>query len=132
MIATVGDQAIRFSQLTQELDQGAAAGVSVPGYGTPERKRILKRLLDETIRTELLYLDALRKGVDQDPGYQRQLKRFKEGALAGCSAIAWPTRGNRWSRTCRGSSGGKVSRSQIDEDALDPARDAARATTRSW
>jgi hypothetical protein len=83
VIATVGDQAIHFGRLTKELDQGAVPGVSVPGYGTPERKQILMRLLDDAIRSELLYLDARQQGVDRDPAYRRELGRLPEAVLAG-------------------------------------------------
>ena len=58
VIATVGDEPIRFNRLTRDLDQGAVPGVSVPGYGTPERRQVLMRLLDDAISNELLYLDA--------------------------------------------------------------------------
>ena len=127
VIAKVGGLAIRFSQLTQELEQGAAAGISVPAYGTPERKRILKRLLDETIRTDLLYLDALRKGVYQDPGYQRQLKRFKEGALASLYRDHLAHQGQQTEPDMPREQLRAGIPIKINEEALDPARDAARA-----
>ena len=123
VIATVGDQAIHFDQLTQELDQGAAAGVAVPAYGTPERKRMLKRMLDETIRTELLYQDALRKGVERDPGYQRQLKRFKVGALAARYRDRLAHEGQQAQPEDALRAGIPIT---INEHALDPTRDAAR------
>ena len=120
VIATVGDQGIHFRALTQELDQGAVAGVSVPGYGTPERREVMERLLDDAIRNELLYLDALRKGVDQEPAYQAELERFQESLLAGLfreRQAATEEARQQWRQ------GIPI---VIHEDALDPAGDASR------
>ena len=127
VVATVGDQVIRLSQLTQELAQGTAAGIAAPGYGTPERKRILQRMLDEAIRTDLLYLDALRNGVDQDPGYQRQLKRFKEGAVASLYRDRLAHEGQQAEPDALRKQLRNGIPVMIEEHALDPARDAARS-----
>ena len=127
VIATVGGRAIRFNDLTKELDRGAAVGVSVPGYGTPERKRILMRLLDDAIRNELLYLDALKKGVEENPAYQRAFDRFKDNVLAGLfrerqvhGGQQVPTEDLR----AQWRAGIPIT---INPDALDPALDAARS-----
>lgn len=120
VIATVGDQTIHFRRLTRELDQGAVPGVSVPAYGTPERKEVVERLLDEAIRNELLYLDARRKGVDQDPAYQAELDRFKDNTLAGLFRERHP--GEAEARRPLH----EFIPSVIHDHALDPARDAER------
>jgi hypothetical protein len=121
VVATVGDTPIRFGQLSSQLDQGATPGVSVPGYGTPERRRIIERLLDNAIQSELLYQDALRRGVDQDPEFRRILARFRESALAAMLAEREPateTQSLQWRE------GLEI---EIRDQALDPAGDATRA-----
>lgn len=127
VIAAVGDQSIRFSQLTKELDQGAVPGVSVPGYGTPERKQILMRLLDDAIRKDLLYLDALRKGVDRDPAYQRELKRFTDGVLASLFRDHQANEARQVPMNLLREQWREGIAITINNDALDPGRDAGRS-----
>jgi hypothetical protein len=121
VIAIVGKRAIRFHELTHELDKGALPGVSVPGYGTPERRQILERLLDQAVRNELLYLDALRKGIDQDFAYQRERERFKVVVLAGLFRERQAPTG---ALRVQWRDGIAIT---INEGALDPARDAERS-----
>lgn len=70
------------SLLNTMLNSSAVVGLSVPMLGTPERDVVRVQLLDKAISANLLYLDALKKGVDKDPGYQRDLQRFKDAILA--------------------------------------------------
>jgi hypothetical protein len=91
VIATVS-QPIRFSELTSKLDKGTVPGVprlSVPDYGTPKRKRIIERMLEYAIQTEVLYLDALRKGVNHSPAYRAELEHSKQSVLAGLFRDRW-------------------------------------------
>jgi parvulin-like peptidyl-prolyl isomerase len=83
VIARVEDQAITFNQLNTMLNSSAVVGVSVPALGTPERDTARIVVLDKVISANLLYLDAKRQGLDQDPGYQRELRDFSNGLLAG-------------------------------------------------
>jgi len=83
VIAKVGDQAISFNQINTMLNSSAVVGVSVPALGTPERDTARIVVLDKVISANLLYLDAKRQGLDQDPVYQRQMRNFSNGMLAG-------------------------------------------------
>lgn len=83
VIARVEDQAITFNQLNTMLNSSAVVGVSVPALGTPERDTARIVVLDKVISANLLYLDAKRQGLDQDPEYQRELRAFSDGMLAG-------------------------------------------------
>jgi parvulin-like peptidyl-prolyl isomerase len=83
VIARVGDQAITFNQINTMLNSSAVVGVSVPALGTPERDTARIVVLDKVISANLLYLDAKRQGLDQDPAYQRELRDFSNGMLAG-------------------------------------------------
>ncbi len=83
VIARVEDQAITFNQLNTMLNSSAVVGVSVPALGTPERDTARIVVLDKVISANLLYLDAKRQGLDQDPVYQRELRAFSDGMLAG-------------------------------------------------
>ena len=83
MIAKVGDQSITFSEITTALNSSAIVGISIPALGTPERDTARIVLLDRFVSANLLYLDALKQGVDKDPGYQKALTRFSNAILAG-------------------------------------------------
>ena len=39
-------------------------------------------MLDKLISANLLYLDALQQGVDQDPDYQQAVQQFRDSILA--------------------------------------------------
>ena len=82
VIARVGDQVITFSELNLMLNSAAVVGLSIPALGTPQRDTVRIALLDKFVDANLIYLDALRKGVDQDPQYQRDLQRFTTSMLA--------------------------------------------------
>jgi len=83
VIARVGDQAVTFNQINTMLNSSAVVGVSVPALGTPERDTARIVVLDKVISANLLYLDAKRQGLDQDPVYQRDMRNFSTGMLAG-------------------------------------------------
>ena len=83
VIAKVGDQPITFGEINTMLNSSAVVGLSVPALGTPERDTVRITLLDKFISANLLYLDALKKGVDQDPVYQKEVTRFADAILAG-------------------------------------------------
>ena len=82
VVASVGDQPITFSELNTMLNSSAIVGLSIPELGSPERDQVRMTLLDKVISANLIYLDALKKGVDQDPGYQADLQRFSDSMLA--------------------------------------------------
>ena len=82
VVATVGDEEITFSLLNTMLNSSAMVGLSIPALGTPERNQTIITLLDKAISANLLYLDALQKGVDQQPVYQQDISRFEEAVLA--------------------------------------------------
>jgi parvulin-like peptidyl-prolyl isomerase len=56
-------------------------GMSIPPPGTPERNRFRLTLLDKIISANLLYLDALDKGVDRTPVYQYDVEQHTESTL---------------------------------------------------
>ena len=82
-IARVGDQAISFGEINTMLNSSAVVGLSIPALGTPERDTVRITLLDKFISANLLYLDALKQGIDKDPEYQREVARFSDAILAG-------------------------------------------------
>ncbi|NNJ94086.1 MAG: hypothetical protein HKP57_05025, partial [Halobacteria archaeon] len=88
MIARVGDQAITFSEINTMLNSTAVVGVSVPALGTPERDAVRIVILDRMVDANLIYLDALRKGLDQDPRYRRDIDRLMLGLLADMQRMA--------------------------------------------
>jgi hypothetical protein len=83
VIARVGDQTITFSEINTALNSSAIVGLSIPAVGTPERDTTRIVLLDRFVSANLLYLDALKQGVDKDPDYQRAITRFSDAILAG-------------------------------------------------
>jgi parvulin-like peptidyl-prolyl isomerase len=82
VIARVGDQTITFTEINTALNSAAVVGVSVPTFGTPERDVVRLTLLDKLISANLIYLDALDRGVDKDPEYQRVIEQFSDAILA--------------------------------------------------
>jgi parvulin-like peptidyl-prolyl isomerase len=82
LIARVGDQMITYSEINTMMNSSAIVGLSMPELGTPERDTVRLTLLDKHISANLLYLDALKQGVDQDPDYQQDLKLFSDAILA--------------------------------------------------
>jgi hypothetical protein len=83
VIAKVGDQTITFSEINTALNSSAIVGVSVPALGTPDRDTVRITLLDRFVSANLLYLDARKQGLDQDPAYRREVERFDNAILAG-------------------------------------------------
>lgn len=81
-IARVGDQYITFSYISTMLNSSAIVGLSVPTFGTPERDQVRLTLMDKMISANLLYLDAVKKGVDKTPGYQQDMQRFSDAVAA--------------------------------------------------
>lgn len=82
IVARVGDQVITFSQIDTMINSSAIIGLDIPAYGTPKRNTARLSVLDKMITANLLYLDALRKGVDKNPLYQADVARYAEGTLA--------------------------------------------------
>jgi parvulin-like peptidyl-prolyl isomerase len=83
VVARVGDQTVTFGEINTALNSSAVVGVSVPALGTPERDTVRVMLLDRLVSANLLYLDARKQGLDQDPAYRRQVERFDDAMLAG-------------------------------------------------
>lgn len=83
VVARVGDQTITFSEINTALNSSAIVGISIPALGTPERDTARIVLLDRFVNANLLYLDALKQGVDQDPVYRKTISRFSNAILAG-------------------------------------------------
>lgn len=83
VVAKVGEEAIRYSQINTMLNSAPVVGLSIPALGTPERNEVMLALLDKAISANLLYLDAIREGLDQDPDYQKELRIFSDGILGG-------------------------------------------------
>ena len=81
IIARVGDEEITFNLLNTMLNSSAIVGLSIPALGTPERDQTRLTLLDKVISANLLYLDALKQGLDKDPAYQQDLQNFSDGML---------------------------------------------------
>jgi len=82
VIARVGDQEITFGEINVMMSSAAVVGLSIPALGTPERDTVRITLLDKFIDANLIYLDALRKGVDKEPQYRYDLGRLTRGMLA--------------------------------------------------
>ena len=80
-VARVGDQTITYAQLNTQLNSSAVVGVSMPVLGSPERGTVMLTLLDKVISANLLYLDALKRGLDQDPAYREELAAFSDAIL---------------------------------------------------
>ena len=82
VIARVGSEPITFREINTMINSAAIVGLSMPELGSPERDTVRITLLDKLITANLLYLDALEKGVDKDPGYQREVAQFRDAVLA--------------------------------------------------
>ncbi len=80
-VARVGDQTITYSQLNTQLNSSAVVGVSLPVLGSPERRTVMLTVLDKVISANLLYLDAIKQGLDQDPAYRDDLETFTDAVL---------------------------------------------------
>ena len=82
VIARVGEEVITFSELNTMLNSSAVVGLSIPALGTRERDTVRITLLDKVVSANLIYLDALRKGVNKNPDYQRRMQRYADTMLA--------------------------------------------------
>jgi len=82
VIARVENESITFGEINVMLNSAAVVGLSIPALGTPERDTVRIALLDKFVDANLIYLDALRKGVDKQAQYQRDLQRLNNGMLA--------------------------------------------------
>ena len=80
-VARVGDQTITYSQLNTQLNSSPVVGLSVPVLGSAERNTVMLTLLDKAISVNLLYLDAGKRGTDQDPVYRKDLETFSDAIL---------------------------------------------------
>ena len=81
MIARVGDEVIRFSELNTMLNSSAMVSLSIPALGTPERNQVIITLLDKAISANLIYLDAKKQGTDKQTAYITDLKKFEDAVL---------------------------------------------------
>ena len=82
VIARVGDEVITFGEINTAINSAAVVGLSIPTFGTPERDVVRLTLLDKLISADLIYLDALEKGLDRDPVYRGMVERFTDAELA--------------------------------------------------
>jgi len=82
IIARVGDQTISLSEIDTMINSSTIIGLYIPAPGTSERNTARLSLLDKMITADLLYLDALKTGLDKNPEYQRGVKTFEDNILA--------------------------------------------------
>jgi len=81
VIARVGAETITFRELDVTINSSAMIGMTIPGPGTPERTIMRLTLLDKAITADILYLDALDKGVDKNPVVLDDIERFSNAIL---------------------------------------------------
>jgi len=82
VIATVGDQNIYFGQIERMINSSVMIGVTLPPPGTRARNTLRLGILDKVISANLLYLDGLQRGMDNNPVYQHDVERFSDAMLA--------------------------------------------------
>ncbi len=82
VIARVGDQSITFSQIELMINSSDMIGMGSPPPGNPARNQVRLILLDKMISADLLHLDALKKGAESNPVYQRDVQRYSRAILA--------------------------------------------------
>jgi len=82
MVARVGDEVITFGQLNSMLNSSAMLGLSIPALGTPERNQMMLTLLEKAISANLVYLDAMSKGVDRLNAYIEDVNSFEDAIIA--------------------------------------------------
>ena len=82
VVALVGDQVITYTDLGTMLNSSAMVGLSIPALGTPERRQTIITLLDKVISANLLYLDALKQGVNQRPPYTEDMAKYEAAIMA--------------------------------------------------
>ncbi len=81
VIAKVGDEVITFSQIDTMINSSSMVGLDLPGFGTPERNKVRLTILDKLISANLIYLDALKQGMDKNPVYSHDVERFSDTLL---------------------------------------------------
>jgi len=81
-IAKVGDQIITMGQIDTMINSSSMVGMTMPAIGTPERNRTRLTILDRVISANLIYLDALRQGVGDNPVFRHDVGRFADSVLA--------------------------------------------------
>lgn len=82
VIARVGDQTISLHEIDTMINSSSIVGLDVPAPGTAERNAARLSLLDKVISADLLYLDALKMGLDKNPDYQQKVKTYVDNMLA--------------------------------------------------
>jgi hypothetical protein len=82
LVARVGDEVITFGQLNSMLNSSAMLGLSIPALGTPERNQMMLTLLEKAISANLVYLDAMSKGVDRLNAYLEDVNSFEDAIIA--------------------------------------------------
>jgi peptidyl-prolyl cis-trans isomerase C len=82
IIATVGDESITFHSLDVTINSSAMVGIPIPKPGTRERTNMRLTLLDRRISSNILYLDALARKVDENPVFQSDVERYSDTILA--------------------------------------------------
>jgi parvulin-like peptidyl-prolyl isomerase len=82
VIAKVGAEEITYGELSTMMNSSAVVGVPVPALGSADRQRVSIVVLDKIISANLLFLDAVKQGLDRDPAYQEGVRQFNDGILA--------------------------------------------------
>ncbi len=82
IIAKVGDQTITFSNIEIMINSSDLVGMGIPPPGTPDRNQVRLIILDKVISADLLYLDALKKGMENNPVYQNDVDSFSKSILS--------------------------------------------------
>ncbi|MGE5240379.1 MAG: peptidylprolyl isomerase [Bacteroidota bacterium] len=82
LIARVGNQTITFGEIETMINSSDMVGMPIPAPGTSARNHVRLMLLDKMISANLLYLDALKQGAQNNPVYQQDMERFSKAMLA--------------------------------------------------
>jgi len=82
IIARVGDEVITFHSLDVTINSSAVVGIPIPQPGTPARTEMRLTLLDRRISSDLLYLDALARKIDENPVFQSDVEQYSDTILA--------------------------------------------------
>jgi len=82
VIARVGDEVIMFRDLDVTINSSAVVGIPIPQPGTRERTNMRLTLLDRQISSDLLYLDALARHMDDNPVFKSNVAQYSNTVLA--------------------------------------------------
>ena len=82
VIARIGDQTITFGEIETMINSSDMVGMPIPPPGTPERNQVRLMLLDKMVSANLLYLDAVKQGMADNPVYRQDLERVSGAMLA--------------------------------------------------